>query len=136
MKEYIVKITDADVYINGELKYFSRPMDEENKEIDLNKKALLALADEMGYEAIFLFEEMADRLDAMLDEPDLVLDEDDYDLDEPTGNIIVHESVCGGLHIGSYVSIHFTDDNDSGRIAQYKIVSKQDEFFVMEYFGA
>jgi hypothetical protein len=49
-------------------------MDKENHEDDLNKKALLALADEMGYEAIFLFEEMAYRLDEMLDE----IEEDDF----------------------------------------------------------
>ena len=35
----------------------------------MNKKAILALAGEMGYEATFLFEEMADRLWEMLDEP-------------------------------------------------------------------
>jgi hypothetical protein len=31
---------------------------------------LVALADEMGYEATFLFEEMVDRLNEMLDEED------------------------------------------------------------------
>ena len=72
MKEWNIKITDNDVYINGELQNFALPMDKEDKETDLNKKALLALAGEMGYEAIFLFEEIADRLDEMLDE----LDED------------------------------------------------------------
>lgn len=70
MKEWNVKITDADVYINGELHRFEMPMDKEDKEADLNKKALLALANEMGYEAVFLFEEMVDRLDEMLDELD------------------------------------------------------------------
>lgn len=74
MKEWNIKITDTDVYINGELQYFSMPMDKENKEDDLNKKAIVALANEMGYEATFLFEEMADRLWEMLDEMD---DEDD-----------------------------------------------------------
>lgn len=72
MKEWNIKITDTDVYINGELQYFAMPMDKEDKETDLNKKVLLALAGEMGYEATFLFEEMADRLWEMLDE----LDED------------------------------------------------------------
>ena len=43
-------------------------MDKEDKEDDLNKKAILALAGEMGYEAQFLFEEMAYRLEEMLDE--------------------------------------------------------------------
>ena len=68
MKEFNIKITDTAVYINGEFQYFSCPMDKENKEDDLNKKAFVALADAMGYEAKFLFEEMADRLEEMLDE--------------------------------------------------------------------
>lgn len=70
MKQYVVKITDTDVYINDKLCYFSTKMDKENEKDDLNKKAILALANEMGYEATFLFEEMADRLDEMLDELD------------------------------------------------------------------
>ena len=70
MKKYIIEITDTDVYINGELCYFSRKMDKEDHETDLNKKAILALADTMGYEATFLFEEMASRLWEMLKEPD------------------------------------------------------------------
>jgi anion-transporting ArsA/GET3 family ATPase len=73
MKEFNIKITDTEVYINGELQHFSCPMDKEDKEDDLNKKAILALAGEMGYEAQFLFEEMADRLEEMLDE----IEEDD-----------------------------------------------------------
>ena len=68
MKEFVIKITDANVYINDKLCYFSRKMDKEDQTDDLNKKALLALANEMGYEPIFLFEEMADRLDEMLDD--------------------------------------------------------------------
>lgn len=74
MKEWNIKIIDDKVYINGELQYFALPMDKENYEDDLNKKALLALADEMGYEAVFLFEEMAYRLEEMLDDED---DEED-----------------------------------------------------------
>lgn len=76
MKEFNIKITNTEVYINGELQYFSCPMDKENKEDDLNKKAILALAGEMGYEAQFLFEEMADRLNEMLEEID-----EEYDAD-------------------------------------------------------
>ena len=78
MKEFNIRITDTDVYINGELQYFACPMDKEDKEDDLNKKAILALAGEMGYEAQFLFEEMVDRLNEMLDEID---EEYDYDND-------------------------------------------------------
>ena len=76
MKEFNIKITDTEVYLNGKLQYFSCPMDKENKEDDLNKKAIVALADAMNYEAQFLFEEMADRLDEMLDE----IDEEDFDM--------------------------------------------------------
>lgn len=74
MKEFKIKITDTDVYINDKLCDFASAMDKESKEDDLNKKAILALADEMGYEATFLFEEMADRLSEMLDE----FDEEDF----------------------------------------------------------
>lgn len=71
MKEFIIQITDeGDIYINGKLQYFAYPMDKEDKEDDLNEKAILALAGEMGYEAVYLFEEMADRLWKMLDEID------------------------------------------------------------------
>lgn len=80
MKQFIIKITDdSKVYINDELQNCAYPMDKENKEDDLNKKAILALADKMGYEAIFLFEEMAQRLDEMLDEID---DEEDEEYDD------------------------------------------------------
>lgn len=68
MKQFTIKIIDNDVYINDRLFEFAIPMNEENLEDDLNKKALVALADEMGYEAMFLFEEMAHRFDEMLDE--------------------------------------------------------------------
>ncbi len=68
MKQFTIKIIDDEVYINDKLYECAMPMDKENHEDDLNKRAILALANEMGYEAIFLFEEMADRLDEMLDE--------------------------------------------------------------------
>lgn len=68
MKQFIIKIDDNNVYVNDKLCECALPMDKENHEDDLNKRAILALADVMGYEAIFLFEEMADRLDEMLDE--------------------------------------------------------------------
>lgn len=70
MKQFIIKIIDNDIYINDGLCEFAMPMDKENHEDDLNKKVLVALADEMGYEATFLFEEMVDRLNEMLDEED------------------------------------------------------------------
>ena len=70
MKKFTIEITDNEVYINGELQHFSTKMDKEDDKVDMDKKALLALADEMGYEATYLFEEMADRLHEMLDEID------------------------------------------------------------------
>lgn len=70
MARFIIEITDTDVYINGELQHFDADMDKEDKEDDLKQKAILALAEEMGYEATFLFEEMADRLWEMLEEID------------------------------------------------------------------
>lgn len=68
MKQFTIKIIDDEVYVNDRLCEFAMPMDKENREDDLNKKALVAIANEMGYEATFLFEEMADRLNEMLDE--------------------------------------------------------------------
>ena len=71
MKKFTIEITDTDVYINGKLYEFTHRMDKENRKDDMNKKAIVALANEMGYEPVFLFEEMADRLDEMLDEEEL-----------------------------------------------------------------
>ena len=71
MKKFTIEITDADVFVNGKLCEFANKMDKENHEDDMNKKAIVALANEMGYEPVFLFEEMADRLDEMLDEEEL-----------------------------------------------------------------
>jgi hypothetical protein len=68
MKKFNIKITDTDVYINDRLCEFACDMDKNDHEDDLNEKAILALANEMGYEAVYLFEEMADRLHKMLEE--------------------------------------------------------------------
>lgn len=70
MEKFTIEITDTNVYINGRLHTFECKMDKENHEDDMNKKAILALANEMGYEPTFLFEEMADRLNEMLDKED------------------------------------------------------------------
>ena len=71
MKKFTIEITDTDVYINGKLYEFTHRMDKENRKDDMNKRAIVALANEMGYASVFLFEEMADRLDEMLDEGEL-----------------------------------------------------------------
>ena len=62
MKKFTIEITDTDVYINGKLYEFTHRMDKENRKDDMNTKAIVALANEMGYEPVFLFEEMTDRL--------------------------------------------------------------------------
>ena len=59
---------NGNVYINDELCYYRLKMDKDNDIDDLNKKALVSLADKMGYESTFLFEEIVDRLYDMLDE--------------------------------------------------------------------
>lgn len=69
-KQFIIKIIDGDVYINDTLHYFDNKMDKNDEKVDLDKKVILALANEMGYEPTFLFEEMADRLNEMIDELD------------------------------------------------------------------
>ena len=68
IKSFNIEINNTHVTINGKRHYFMDDMDKANKEDDMNKKVLVALACEMGYEPVFLFEEMADRLDEMLDE--------------------------------------------------------------------
>lgn len=62
MKKFTIEITDTDVYINGHLHLFGCKIDKENHEDDMNKKAILALANEMDYEPAPLFEALVDRL--------------------------------------------------------------------------
>lgn len=68
MKEFNIKITNEGIYINNKLHNNNYIMDKVSKEDDLNKKAILALVNEMGYEATYLFEEIIDTLDAMVNE--------------------------------------------------------------------
>ena len=68
MKKFTIEITDTDVFVNGKLCEFANKMDKGNHKDDMNKRAIVALANEMGYESVFLFEEMVDRLYEMLDE--------------------------------------------------------------------
>jgi hypothetical protein len=69
MKKYEITITDdCKVIINGNYHSFDNDMDVKNSEDDLNKKVLLALANEMDYEPQFLFEEMVQCLTEMIDD--------------------------------------------------------------------
>lgn len=70
MKKFTIEIMDNVVYINGKLHTFDCDMDKENKEYDMDMKVILALANEMEYEPVYLFEEMADILNEMIDEED------------------------------------------------------------------
>ena len=94
MKEFNIKITDTEVYINGELQCFNCLMDKENQEDDLNKKAILSLVDEMGYEAQSLFEEMTDRLEEVLDEIDKKYDDDNDFLQDLMDESAIKEMIA------------------------------------------
>ncbi len=69
MKEFKITITDdGDILTNGEVLGFACDMDRDDQ-VDLDKKAILALAEQMGYggyKAASLFKEMADRLAEIL----------------------------------------------------------------------
>lgn len=73
--------------------------------------------------------------DIQNEEADLVLDNDVYELDLSTGNIKVDKSVFDDFVANTYINISFVDDNMEGRIAQYKMISEDDEGIVMEYIG-
>ena len=69
MKEFNIKITDdGDIYINDKMHKFANDIDKSDKDDDLNAKAIVALADEMGYEPVYLFEAMADALHRIIEE--------------------------------------------------------------------
>jgi hypothetical protein len=52
-----------------------------------------------------------------------------------TGNIKVSKDIFDDFVANTYVNIHFVDDNREDRIAQYKMISEDDEGIVMEYIG-
>ena len=78
MKVICIEITDTDVYIDGERCPFDHKMDKENHEDDLNQKAIVALANKMGYEPVYLFEKIATRLDDILNEDNRTIDREVY----------------------------------------------------------
>ena len=68
--------------------------------------------------------------------PDLVLDSEELlDFDMRTGNIKVDIGIFDDFVAGTYVNIQFVDDNNEGRIAQYKMISEDDDGIIMEYIG-
>lgn len=66
MEKFVIEVKDGNVYINGQYHSFGARMDKDNTVDDMNKKILLALANDMGYEPQYLFEEMAERLEEIL----------------------------------------------------------------------
>jgi hypothetical protein len=88
----------------------------------------------IGYTKAEILEELA-SCNFDKEEEDLVLDYDAYELDLSTGNIKVDKSVFDDFVANTYINIRFVDDNIEGRIAQYKMISEDDEGIVMEYLG-
>ena len=67
------------------------------------------------------------------EDADLVLESDTYELDLKTGNIKVYKDIFDDFVLNTYINISFVDDNVEDRIAQYKMISEDDEGIVMEY---
>ena len=68
--------------------------------------------------------------------PDLVLDSEELlEFDMKTGNIKVDKDIFDDFVVNTYVNIQFVDDNREDRIAQYKMISEDDDGIVMEYLG-
>ena len=67
---------------------------------------------------------------------DLYLDTEELlDFDMRTGNIKVGKSIFDDFVANTYVNISFVDDKRDDRVAQYVMVSEDDEGIVMEYIG-
>lgn len=66
--------------------------------------------------------------------PDLILDSEELlELDMKTGNIKVDKDIFDDFVENTYVNIQFIDDKRQDRVAQYKMISEDDEGIVMEY---
>ena len=69
------------------------------------------------------------------EEIDLVLElEDLLEFEEKTGNIKVNKDIFDDFVKDTYVNIHFVEE-DTNRIAQYKMISEDEEGIVMEYLN-
>ena len=65
IKSYMIQVSDTGtVFIDGFPHYFDNDLDT-NSEDDMNKKILVALANQMEYEAVPLFEEICNTLEGL-----------------------------------------------------------------------
>ena len=65
IKSYMIQVSDTGtVSVDGIPHYFDNDLDT-NKEDDMNKKILVALANQMEYEAVPLFEEICNTLEGL-----------------------------------------------------------------------
>lgn len=67
MAKYKIEINDGNIFINDE-QHFCDALLDGDPEVDRDKRILLALADYMGYEPMFIFSEIADTLADIVDE--------------------------------------------------------------------
>ena len=68
--------------------------------------------------------------------PDLILDSEELlEFDMKTGKIKVDKNIFDDFVANTYINIHFIDDNCEDRIAQYKMISEDDDGIIMEYIG-
>ena len=74
-------------------------------------------------------EDFDEEIDFTLDTEELL------EFDMKTGNIKVDKELFDDFVQDTYVNIHFTDDKRPNRIAQYKMISEDDEGIFMEYIG-
>ena len=67
---------------------------------------------------------------------DLYLEAEELlDFDMRTGNIKVDKSIFDDFAANTCVNISFVDDKRDDRVAQYVMVSEDDEGIAMEYIG-
>lgn len=68
--------------------------------------------------------------------PDLILESEELlEFDMRTGNIKVDKDIFDDYVENTYINIHFIDDNVENRVAQYKMISEDDDGIIMEYIG-
>lgn len=67
IKSYMIQVSDTGtIYVDGIPHYFDNDLDTNNED-DMNKKILIALASQMEYEAVPLFEEICDTLEGLVE---------------------------------------------------------------------